>query len=155
MHEWTTRKIISSSTPVEGHALWLTPSMPVSLWFIHTPFCHIHTLLSSWLHSSSLYSWESNTRQTGLKRFCSLLMMLISLCDIQHTFLFPEWHFRWAEMKCVLWYLLATDSEKCHFGLLQENGYCLQEWVRKEGKKEGAPVDVTSFPRVFLSGSSG
>lgn len=47
MHEWTTRKIISSSTPVEGHALWLTPSMPVSLWFIHTPFCHIHTLLSS------------------------------------------------------------------------------------------------------------
>lgn len=42
----------------KGHALWLTPSMPVPLWFIHAPFCltHIYTNTPLWRHSKHLHA---------------------------------------------------------------------------------------------------
>lgn len=56
---------------------------------------HAHTDTFSlsfplWLQSNPPYSWVSSTGQAGLKRFSLLLMMLISFCDISHTFSFPR-----------------------------------------------------------------
>lgn len=60
----------------------------LSLWFIYAPFwLHTYTYTLSfplWLRSSPPYFRESSTGQTGLKRFCSLLMMLISVCVTSH-----------------------------------------------------------------------
>lgn len=58
-------------------------------------------------------------------------------------------------IKSGLWSVLMHDAWISHLGLVRESGYCLYEQGRKEGRKEGAPVDVTSFPRVSLSGLSG